>query len=83
MRGRQYGALDRKKHGEKLLLFPSSLLWLLNLVQKELTSKHCSETHNSRVQCILLWTQKRNVRNNIKLKGVFMGEKQVFAPVDQ
>lgn len=33
---------------EKLLLFPSSLLWLLNLVQKELTSKRCSEIHNSR-----------------------------------
>lgn len=46
--GRQYSVLDSRKHNEKLLLFPSSLLWLLNLVQKELTSKRCSEIHNSR-----------------------------------
>lgn len=46
--GRQYSALDNKEHSEKLLLFPSSLLWLLNLVQKELTSKGCSDIHNSK-----------------------------------
>lgn len=40
--GRQYNASDNKKHSKKLLPFPSSLLWLLNLVQKELTSKGCS-----------------------------------------
>lgn len=49
--GRQHSALDNKKHsrGKKQLLFPSSLLLcLLNLVQKELTSKGCLEIRNSR-----------------------------------
>lgn len=45
---RQYIALDNKEHSEKWLLFPSSLLWLLNLVQKELTSKGSLEIHNSK-----------------------------------
>lgn len=34
------------------------------------------------VQCISLWTQKRNVRNNIKMKGIFTCEMQVSPAAD-
>ena len=65
--------LDGDERGErkKLPLLPSSLLWLLNLVQKELTSKGCSEIHNSRGSaCCIVNPERGMSETTFNVKGI-------------
>lgn len=70
---RQAARAEKEKQEEKkLLLLPSSLLCLLNLVQKELTSKVCAEIHNVRSSGVFHCTASKRIgRNNIKVRGIF------------
>lgn len=76
---RQAARGEKEKEKEKLLPLPSSLLCLLNLVQKELTSKVCAEIHNVRSSGVFHCTPRKRIgRNNIKLRGIFF---PVFPPL--
>lgn len=76
---RQAARGEKEKEKEKLLPLPSSLLCLLNLVQKELTSKVCAEIHNVRSSGVFHCTPRKRIgRNNIKLRGIFF---PVFLPL--